>query len=694
MSGKAPESGTGPPPTDPPGAGQVLNASIHVFISYASQDAAVSGALVEALERHGVRCWIAPRDVKAGAQYADAIIRAISGAKFIVLVLSESAIASSHVSREIERASSKKRPIIALRIDAAPLTPALEYFLSESQWVEAQTGRMETAYAKLIDDIRDPARTAPRNTRAASLEVSAATAGAAHPKSRFNWIPLAAGTVFVVAALLVYKFWISGHVAQEKPLATPSLAPAAGVPAQPTISEKSVAVLPFVDMSEKKDQEYFSDGLSEQLIDMLTKIPELRVPARTSSFYFKGKQTTIQDIAKALSVAHVLEGSVRKSGNHLRITAQLVRADNGYHLWSETYDRQLNDIFKVQDDIAGAVVKALKVTLVGGSLPESAGTQNIEAYNLLLQARSMVRHANEPADFKRVAEYLRRAVYADPQFANAWADLCGVLLSEAITEAIPFDVPPDPQLIEDARRSAKQALKLNSALPDPHLAYSAILWNVDFDLRGAEAQIQQALELAPNSAAVLVFAALPPMYRGQLDKALEFAQKSVAIDPVDPGVYSELDFINYFAGKYPEALAANRKMFDLNPGAHTEYHSRAAFILLAKGDPAAALREIESDKEVREDCSCLVLAYDALGRKGEADAALANLEKHHTNYNAYQIALVYANRGELDQAFGWLDRAYRQRDGQLLGLKVSPWTKNLRSDPRFNALIRKLGLQD
>jgi TIR domain-containing protein len=239
MSGEAPESGT-----NPPAAEQVPNASIHVFISYASQDAAVARALVEALERHGVGCWIAPRDVKAGALYADAIARAISGAKAFVLVLSESAIASSHVGKEIERASSKKRPIIALRIDAAPLTPALEYFLSESQWVEALTGSMEAAYAKLIDDIRDPARTAPRNTPAVPREVSAATAQLAHRKLRFNWILLAAGTLFVVAALLVYKFWTSSHVAQEKSVATTSLAPAADVPTQPTISEKSVAVLP------------------------------------------------------------------------------------------------------------------------------------------------------------------------------------------------------------------------------------------------------------------------------------------------------------------------------------------------------------------------------------------------------------------------------------------------------------------
>jgi TolB-like protein len=686
MSGDAPESGMGPPPTDPPAAVQVPNVSIHVFISYASQDATVAGALVEALERHGVGCWIAPRDVKAGALYADAIVRAISGAKAVVLVLSQSAIASSHVGKEIERASSKKRPIIALRIDAAPLTPALEYFLSESQWVEAQTGSMEAAYAKLIDDIRDPARTAPRNAPAVPLEVSAAPARAAHPKLPFNRILITAGTVFVVAALLVYKFWISSHVAQEKPVATTSPAPAAGVAVQPTISEKSIAVLPFVDMSEKKDQEYFSDGLSEELIDMLTKIPELRVPARTSSFYFKGKQTTIHDIAKALSVAHVLEGSVRKSGKHLRITAQLVRADNGYHLWSETYDRQLDDIFKVQDEIAGAVVKVLKISLMGGSLPESTGTQNIEAYNLYLQARAMWRRAHEPADLKRVVEYLRRAVDADPQFANGWASLSRSLRVQAFLSDI-----PDQKLLGEARRAAKQALKLNSALSEPHLAYAIILLNVDFDVRGAEAQFQQALELDPNSPEVLNWAAFLPMFRGQFDRALELAQKSSAIDPVDPSEYAGLTGIYFSAGKYPEALAANRRRLDLDPGAPHEW---AAWILLAKGDPAAALSEIESDKGARENCGCLVLAYDALGRKGEADAALTNLEKHHADDNAAEIGFVYATRGELDQAFGWLERAYRQRDTVLFFLKVSPFAKNLRSDPRFNSLLRKLGLLD
>jgi DNA-binding winged helix-turn-helix (wHTH) protein len=187
---------------------------------------------------------------------------------------------------------------------------------------------------------------------------------------------------------------------------------------------------------------------------------------------------------------------------------------------------------------------------------------------------------------------------------------------------------------------------------------------------------------------------LLPMYRGHFARALEFAQKSIAIDPVLPSEYLILSNIYYFAGKYPEALAAIRKMLDLDPGTHSIYHENAAFFLLAKGDPAAALTEIESDKEVRDNSLTLVLAYDALGRNAEAETALANLEKRHAYDKAYEIALVYANRGELNRAFAWFDRAYRQRDTQLFNLKVSPRTENLRSDPRFNALLRKLDLLD
>ena len=325
-----------------------------VFVSYASQDAAVANSLVENLESRGLKCWLAPRNVRAGAVYADAIVRAINEAKAVLLVMSGSAATSAHVGREVERAASKRKQIIAFRIDAVALNPELEYFLSNSQWIDVPKLGMPAALAKLKAAVGQ-----------GSAPLVQQVPGGQPADRAKKGIAVAVATLIVVGAAvsLGLHFWSTNHGGvQPTPVAvsgtTPSAAPSM------TISDKSIAVLPFVDMSEKKDQEYFADGMSEELIDLLTKIPDVRVPARTSSFYFKGKSEDIRTIAKRLMVAHVLEGSVRKSGNHLRVTAQLIRADNGYHLWSETYDRQLDDIFKVQDEIATAVVFALKVKLL------------------------------------------------------------------------------------------------------------------------------------------------------------------------------------------------------------------------------------------------------------------------------------------------------------------------------------------
>jgi len=315
MSEEASESEGGQLPTDPPAPAQVPNASIHVFISYASQDVAVADAIVAALECHGLKCWIAPRDVTPGEFYADAIVRALNVARTLVLVLTENAATSQHVLREVERSSAKRHSIISFRIGSVSLPPALEYFLSASHWLDASASGVDSALPKLVEAVQ--------------------------------------------------RLATSAVVDSGQPAA---LAP----------PPRSVAVLPFADMSEKKDQEYFADGMAEEIINLLAQVSDLRVPARTSSFYFRGKSTKVPDIARELGVAHVLEGSIRRSGNHLRVTAKLVRADNGYHLWSETYDRDLHDVFKVQDDIANAVVQALQITLMGGPLTRRrGGTQNL-----------------------------------------------------------------------------------------------------------------------------------------------------------------------------------------------------------------------------------------------------------------------------------------------------------------------------
>jgi TolB-like protein/cytochrome c-type biogenesis protein CcmH/NrfG len=685
-----------------------------VFISYASQDAAAAARICSALRQAGAEVWFDQSELRGGDVWDQKIRREIRDCTLFMPVISANTASRHEGYFRLEWDLADQRTHMMAR-DRAFIVPVCLDATKEAgtdvpesfhrvQWTRLLDGTTPPAFtARIVALLGAPGAAA---SASESTHPAAKTGFVAPPAStldtttkstlRRNRLAIALATIMVILAYVaVDRLWLSKHTPAEKPAAAVAPAP---IPATPAIPEKSVAVLPFVDMSEKKDQEYFSDGLSEELIDMLTKVPELRVPARTSSFSFKGKQATIADIAKALSVANVLEGSVRKSGNHLRITAQLVRADSGYHLWSETYDRQLDDIFKVQDEIAGAVVKALKISLIGGFRPESTGTRSVEAYSLYLQARSIIRHAHGPADSERAVQYLRKAVEADPQFANGWA-----LLAIALTVDFHVQIPgqagardnvPADKLIEEARRAAKEALRLSPNLPEPHLAAAAVLINVELDVRHAEAQIKQALELDPNSPVVLYFANGTARIRGQFDRAIELIQKSIALDPVNPLAYDDLATNYYYAGRYSEALAAMRRKVDLDPGAGDDYYALLAYVALAKGDPAAALTAIDSAKKLREQSACLVFAYDALGRKAEADAALTNLVKHHADDNSYGIGLAYANRGELDQAFKWFDRTYQQRNDDILELKVDPRAKNVRSDPRFKALLRKLNLLD
>jgi len=680
----------GPPPTDPSAAMQIPNAYIHVFISYASRDAAVAGALVEALERHGVQCWIAPRDVKAGAQYADAIIRGISSAKLIVLVLSEGAIGSSHVSREIERASSKKRPIIALRIDAAPLTPALEYFLSESQWIEAQTGSMEAAYAKLINAIRDPVRTAPRNDPAVRLEVSDSTAGAVHPKLRSNWILFAAGTVFVVAALaalLVNKFWISSHVVQEKPVATTSLAPAAGVPAQPTISENSVAVLPFTDMSEKKDQEYFADGLSEEILNLLAGIPTLSVIGRTSSFQFKGKNDDLRAIGAKLGAAYVLEGSVRRSADRVRVIAQLVGTHDGVHRWSNSYDRPFGDVLRLQGELAAGVARALEITVRTDTLQSHNASINPEAYDLYLHGLHAHDRYNREG-FEAAANHFQQALDLDPSFAAAAVGLGRTLAVQA-----EFGFAPVVETYERARRSLETAIRLDPKSGEAHAWLGRLHTAYDWDWAAADAELKEALRLSPRVPTVLACAARLSEALGHWDEAIRLLDSAIARDPLFAGALNVLSGVYARAGRLAEAEATERRVLEISP-TYASAPSNLALVLLARGRRDEALKVIQQSTEPDDRAQGLALIYYALGRKADSDAQLATLTREHANDDAFEIVETHAYRGEIDEALRWLDRAYAQKDSNLYLVKGDRLLENLEPDTRYKAFLRKMRLPE
>ena len=500
--------------------------------------------------------------------------------------------------------------------------------------------------------------------------------------------------VLAVAYLLTDKFWLSKHVTTEQPVSIVAPVATAVAPAAIAISDKSIAVLPFLDMSEKKDQEYFSDGLSEELIDMLTKVPELRVPARTSSFYFKGKQASIADIAKALAVAHVLEGSVRKSGNTLRVTAQLIRVDNGYHVWSETYDRKLEDIFKIQDEIAGAVVRALRVHLLPMQQPaarEERSTGNLEAYKLYLQGRQSY-NEGDAGGYQRAVTAFRAATALDPGYAAAYADLA--LAQFWLTDdSTSGDLAADVAGFESALAAAEKAVALAPGLAAGYSARGFLRTAYRFDFAGAQADSDKAVALSPGDANILHRSAILLAVFGKLPAAIAREEQALALDPLSAEICMRLGFFRVANQQLAQAKPFYEKALVLAPSS-----DRALFNLgeleLLEHQPERALALFR-----RTALPVFSLAGQAKAEYslGHVDASQRALEQFIAKYGKDSpnfIARVYAWRGEKDQAFEWLERAYEVRDDGLPWLKIDPGLRSLRSDPRYKALLRKMNLPE
>jgi TolB-like protein/Tfp pilus assembly protein PilF len=471
------------------------------------------------------------------------------------------------------------------------------------------------------------------------------------------------------------------------PAATEAASGASSAEAPVQAAAKSIAVLPFADMSSGKDQEYFADGLSEELLNLLAKLPELRVIGRTSSFQFKGRNEDLRVIGEKLNVAHILEGSVRKSGEKVRITAQLIKAADGSHLWSESYDRKLDDIFAVQDDIAGEVVKALKLTLLGTALTTRSKPQDSEAYNLALQGRFFVERRGQK-DLERAVEYFRRARERDPSYAPAWAGL-----SQAYARQADLGFVPVADGYRRAREAAEKALALDPQLVDAHLAMGSIHLVYDWDWAGADASFRRALDLEPGNAQALRLASVPASTLGNWSEAIDLASKAVERDPLRPASYNNLGVTLLAVNRDAAAEAAIRKALELDPGG-ASWHQGIGRALLLQGKSAAALQAMEQETEELWRLSGLPLAFHALGRRNESDAALAALKEEYGDVAAFQIAEVHAYRGEADLAFEWLERAYAQRDGGLLDIKGDRFLRGLAGDPRYKAFLRKLKLPE
>jgi len=660
-----------------------------VFISYASQDVGVAEKLCAALETASLPCWIAPRDVAAGESYAAAIVQAINSCRMLVLVLSKNGIESPHVLREVERASSKRRPVLSVRMDATELTQELEYFVSTNHWLDASGGPIERIFPALIESVRS--RDASKTGREALGTGTAAARPLADlvpspapstPSSRWRKPALVAALVAMAVGLayvLADRFWLSERVDEQQSL----------VEATPAMSDKSIAVLPFVDMSEKKDQEYFSDGLSEELLNLLAKIPQLQVAARTSSFYYKGKEVKLAEIARELHVAHLLEGSVRKSGNRVRITAQLIRAADGYHQWSETYDRTLEDIFAVQDEIAAAVVGVLKLKLLPDHKLLIAGnrTENPAAHTQYLLGRQFFNRTNTE-DFRRAVAAYEQAIALDPKYASAYAGL-------AVAEN-ELSHDPENSLAEvlagqqRALAAADRAIAIDPALSEGYAARGFLRFTINWDWAGAEADLSRAFALDPGSYRAYTCYACFLAGLGRLSEALEINKKAIELDPLSADTWFRRSTQLNAAGRLPEARKAATRALEISPE-----HAFAWFNLgvtsLLESNPKAALAEFRKASKARREAGVAMAEHD-LGHAMDSQRALDALVAGYASTNAYQVAEAYAWRGERDAAFIWLERAHAQHDGILVQLKFDPLLAKLHTDPRFAAMVKKMGL--
>lgn len=490
--------------------------------------------------------------------------------------------------------------------------------------------------------------------------------------------------IFIVVLLVLLADRVIGR--REPPGATRAAAAplTTGATAPP-----SIAVMPFVDMSEQKDQEHFSDGLSEELITLLTKVAEVRVPARTSCFYFKGRQCTVAEIAAALHVEHLLEGSVRKSGDKVRITVQLIRVDSGYHVWAETYDRKLDDIFEVQAQIATAVVRALKATLLSATLPARLGLHSSQAYELYLLGRF---HWNKrsPDEFRKAIECFRQAIVAQPNYPLAF---CGIADSYSLLPIYDSAVQAT-ETMPQAKQAALKALSLDEGLAEAHASLALTLALFDYDWAAAERHLTRAIELNPNSPSPHQWYCELLVNTGRLEEGLEEGRLSVHIDPLSLVANLGLGIALNSARRYDDAIVQLQKTLELDARfADASYFLFEAYANQGKHREAVEVyaRQKSLDGEPAAEITALQQAFTEHSWEGFLRHRISFLEAQ-PHPIAEEVAALCARVGDQERACAWLEKSYEGRSARLTHLKVDARYDKLRSNPRFARLVHRIGL--
>ena len=623
-----------------------------VFLSYASQDADAAQRLCNALRAAGIEVWFDRSELRGGDAWDQRIRREIRDCALFIPVISANTQA---------------------RLEG--------YFRREWKLAVARTLDMSDDKAFLMPVVIDSTHDQD-----------------AHVPDKFRelqWTSLPGGeTPIIFLERLQRLLAHQGHA--STPVKAPSggrLAPGAQLTsgaqllAHP-VPQKSIAVLPFADMSAQKDQEYFSDGLAEALIDLLTQVRDLRVPARTSSFSFKGKSDDIASIAQKLRVAHVLEGSVRKAGSAIKVTVHLIRADDGYHLWSKTYDRDIEDIFKVQDEIAGIVVEALKAQLLPAlGVANQHRTTNIEAYEQYLLAKQFHYYRRgDSAD--RGLSALTKALALDPNYASAHA-----LFAISMADQILVGTAPFPANAPLAIAAAEKAVALAPALGEAYSARSFVRSNLQWDWKGAQADVEMALRLDPRSETTQRRFGILLASMGRIPEALAAAQAATEIEPLDVTSWSLLGLCYCAAGQFAEGQRALERGLGLSPESImiTLYLSLAE---LATGQTMEGLKTNSRQQYEPWRCAVLAAAEYAMGHAVESQRVMDEMIDKYGQRSPFAIATAFAWRGKIDKVFEWMERAYQQRDAGLALLQAITGLSEVRKDPRYKLLLRKMNFPE
>ena len=667
----------------------MADASRAVFLSYASQDSEAAQCICEALRAAGIEVWFDQSELRGGDAWDQSIRKQIKNCALFLPVISH----TTHDRRE-----GYFRLEWKLAVDRSHLMDANLAFLlpvviddtreddervperfREVQWTRLPGGVAPAAFVERVRRLLSGESPEPTGTPSAASRVPAA-ASIRKPVPAF-WRSKAALLATMAVLVLALGYLVANRLEPSKPGA--EVAPATAFSPPP----HSLAVLPFVNLSGDASQDYFSDGLTEELLNSLAQINELQVAARTSAFSFKGKDTDIGTIARKLNVGAVLEGSVRRSAHTIRITAQLINAVTGFHLWSKTYDRNLGDVLKLQTEIATSVASALKVTLLGdvAAKVELGGTRNPAAFDAYLRGAKVRSSSRDTKDLPAAIAAYTEAIRLDPHYALAFAAR-SIVLSNVAGNA--ETVAAVREGYDKAQADARQALTLAPDLAQAHLAL-AFVSDGTLDFTQASEAYERALALAPGNAEVLRYNGLFAANMGHFDVGVAAARRAVVLDPLARAAHSALGQALYAARRYEEAVAVFAEVVSLTPDYKQNYGDRG-FAYYGLGDLERARASCETKPDYWASQQCLAVIYDKLGRHADAEAELSKLKAALGDTSAYQYATIYAQWGNMAKALEWLETALRLRDPGLAYLKTDPLLDPLRKEPRFQAAMREL----